>query len=958
MFKVVFRKMLSKRWMMLALLIGNILLVGIAAGNAMYSKAVLQRTLTREFQQTMEETQQYPAAVVLTVGKTKSQLPYYFQLKELSKSIEERFGAPALESIEHLTLSRSAVEPKQKRGDFSRTDITIGCLTDLTQHARIAGEPYKDVADENGVVDALITAATQEKLKIVVGDELIIKKITTPNGEPMVVRITGIFDRADTQDPYWLEKPEDVTTEFFISPVLFKQYYTSDSIEGMSRGVGAQWCTLLDYTKIDSDKIDQLMAAAGKLNAEIGSDTGDMVTVNFARTINTYLALAKSIRVTLLVIQVPVFVLLFAFILMVSRQLMQMEQSEIAVMRSRGASRGEILTIYLMQSGLLALIGFAAGIPVGAFLCRVLGSADSFLSFISRSGMSVRVDLTSLIYGLVGALISMLAMILPSLRYTKATIVGQKHKKHSKRVAPLWQKLFLDVICVGVALYALYTMNGQKALLAQKVAQGEPLDPLLFLASSLFMLGAGLFAVRLIPLIVYAIYRPFQRLWSPAMHVSFLRVLRERASQGFIIIFLIMTLALGVFNAQAARTINQNAEDNLRYTVGADVVLEEKWLDNAGAVEQHTASEFQYTEPDYTRYQSMEHVLSSAKVYRNDSVSVMGKADENAANDPSLYGNNRNGEGSMVNGVSLMAINTMDFGNTINMQGDLLPMHINNYLNAMAPNVQAIIVSSGFRDVLGYQMGDVLRFTYVDKDDNEYALDGIIYGFVDYWPGFMPRSYAQGADGNYTDRQNYLIVAHLSRVQANWGVTPYQVWLKTDGDSDFLPQWALDNKVTFTKYTDTREKLNDTLGAPLIQSANGILTVGFIVVLILCAVGFLIYWILSIRARTLQFGIFRAMGMLMREVITMLLNEQLYISGLSIALGTVVGFLTARLYMPLIQLAYTASDQVLPLKVSLAAGDMISLFSVIGTVMILGMVVLGVIVKRMNITQALKLGED
>ena len=271
MLKVVFRKMLSKRWMMLALLIGNILLVGIAAGNAMYSKAVLQRTLTREFQQTMEETQQYPATVVLTVGRTKSQLPNYFKLKALHQTIEERFGAPALQTVEHLMLSRSAVEPKQKRGDFSRTDITIGCLTELTLHARIAGEPYRDTPDENGVVDALITAATQEKLKLVVGDELTIKKITTPNGEPLVVRITGVFDRADTQDPYWLELPEEVTAEFFISPILFKQYYTSDSIEGMSRGVGAQWCTLLDYTKIDSDKIDQLMAAAGKLNAEIGS---------------------------------------------------------------------------------------------------------------------------------------------------------------------------------------------------------------------------------------------------------------------------------------------------------------------------------------------------------------------------------------------------------------------------------------------------------------------------------------------------------------------------------------------------------------------------------------------------------------------------------------------------------------------------------------------------------------
>ena len=145
---------------------------------------------------------------------------------------------------------------------------------------------------------------------------------------------------------------------------------------------------------------------------------------------------------------------------------------------------------------------------------------------------------------------------------------------------------------------------------------------------------------------------------------------------------------------------------------------------------------------------------------------------------------------------------------------------------------------------------------------------------------------------------------------------------------------------------------------PVLQGTNGILTVGFIVVLLLCTVGFLIYWILSIQSRALQFGIFRAMGMSMREVISMLLNEQLFISGLSIAVGALVGHLTARLYMPLIQLAYAASDNALPLEVVRYAADDIRLFSVVGGMILVCMIILGVLISRMKIAQALKLGED
>ena len=145
---------------------------------------------------------------------------------------------------------------------------------------------------------------------------------------------------------------------------------------------------------------------------------------------------------------------------------------------------------------------------------------------------------------------------------------------------------------------------------------------------------------------------------------------------------------------------------------------------------------------------------------------------------------------------------------------------------------------------------------------------------------------------------------------------------------------------------------------PMFQGTNGILTVGFIVVLLLCTTGFLIYWILSIQSRSLQFGIFRAMGMSLREILSMLINEQIFISGTSIATGAAIGILASKLYIPLIQLAYAASDNVLPLSIITDQSDFAKLFSVIGIVMLICMVILGVIISRIKIAQALKLGED
>ena len=201
-------------------------------------------------------------------------------------------------------------------------------------------------------------------------------------------------------------------------------------------------------------------------------------------------------------------------------------------------------------------------------------------------------------------------------------------------------------------------------------------------------------------------------------------------------------------------------------------------------------------------------------------------------------------------------------------------------------------------------------------------------------------------------------MGNLSQIQATCGVLPYQIWMKVKGSTQFIYDYIEESQLQLLSFKDTSAALVSKKNDPIFQGTNGILTVGFIVVLLLCTTGFLIYWILSIQSRSLQFGIFRAMGMSLREILAMLINEQIFISGASIATGAAIGIVASRLYIPLIQIAYAASDNVLPLSIITAQSDFVKLFSVIGIVILVCMIILGVIISRIKIAQALKLGED
>ena len=60
----------------------------------------------------------------------------------------------------------------------------------------------------------------------------------------------------------------------------------------------------------------------------------------------------------------------------------------------------------------------------------------------------------------------------------------------------------------------------------------------------------------------------------------------------------------------------------------------------------------------------------------------------------------------------------------------------------------------------------------------------------------------------------------------------------------------------------------------------------------------------------------------------------------------------------MIQIAYSSSDQVLPLEIISETSDYIRLFVVIGVMIAACMAILGVLISKIRISQALKLGED
>ncbi|MDY4519056.1 MAG: FtsX-like permease family protein [Candidatus Spyradocola sp.] len=946
MLRFVLRKMRAKKWMMLCLLIGNVLLVAISCVNPMYTRAVLQKTLLSDMKAILTEKNVYPGGVTITASLLKQKgviisQENYREARQAAQALSGQMGVPLRERVEELVIPNVQMTSRSLREDDREGKrINVGCLSDMAAHSALLAGTGMGNGVQDGVIDVVVSEKALLNLNLLVGEVLDTVELTTPDGQPLAVRIAGVYEASQTDDPYWVTSPAGYNTTVMMDEQLFCELFVQEGDERYP--LRATWNLLLDYTQMDSDRAQHYLDVLGDLRAQFPTSRNVTVTNNFGVALESFLSEGLRVRVTLLVLQAPIFALLAVFIFMVSRQMAEMEEAEIAVLKSRGAGRAQILGVYLIQSALLAALGLIAGVPLSLLLCQVLGSANAFLEFVSRTALPARVDGSVLLCGALAALLSVGTMLLPVVKFSRVSIVSQKRAKRAGRGMPWWQKSGLDVLLLAVSLYGWYTFNAQKDALAQRVLDGQSLDPLMVLSASLFIIGAGLLMVRLLPLAVHLVYLIGRRWWSPALFSSFLQVIRTRGSQGFIMVFLIFTVALGMFNATAARTIGDNAERNTRYTIGADIVLKEAWADSgqssaSGPESAGDTAPTRYVEPEFDGYRTLDGVASATRVLNDSSITV------------ALSG------GASLKGVRLMGIHTREFGQTAWFDESLLPVHWYEYLNVLSQDPEAVLLSENFERDYGYRLGDAVTF----RSSDGATMRGVVYGFVPYWPTYGQVVSVRGSDGVWREQDSYLIVANLTQVQSAFGVTPYEVWIQTDGGStQFIYDYIESSGKKLRSFRDANAEIIEQKRDAVMQGTNGILTVGFIVALVLCTVGFLIYWILSIRQRALQMGIFRAMGMTLREILTMLINEQVWISGLSIAAGAGIGWAASQLYVPLIQIAYAASDQLVPLRIVMSAADNLRLFAVVGLVMAVCLCVLGGIVRRMQIAKALKLGED
>jgi len=967
--RLLFRKMWNTRWMTFSTLVGLIVAVAFTVSIPMYADGALKRVVAQTLQ---DNSEGLPAGSLLmsyqAPGGTKTDT---LGLEEVDRYIREDVprdvGFPFNTYVNIRSIRSTEVSPEDPtKVDASRSrSMTIGTMSGLDQQVNYSAgmKPGNQVKD--GLIEAAMLEEGMYRNDLHVGD-ILEYPIYSGLDITLRVKITGSFKPDDETSPYWVQGFDSMMNGLYVDEAAFNEVLLKE------QGIPLQnsrWYYAFDLKEIQTSQLPGLTSLLERLDIELYQRLKDTkVDITFGDLLKQFRSQSLQLQTMLFTLAAPMIAMVFYFIAMNARQSLQKQESDIAVLRSRGASARQIFSLYLLEGMFLGVIALVIGPMLGYFMAKSIGSASGFLSFVDRKSIPIGVSKEAILLGLAAVLVAIIASLIPAITYARATIVSAKRRQARTDRAPVWQRWFLDIALLGLAGYGYYLFYERQMLTFQTGMTTDQLQvqPFLFFVPALAIFALGLFFLRLFPWILKLIQLIGRKLLPVPLYLTLTQLSRSSASYYPLMILLVLTLGLGVYNSAAARTIDLNSTERTLYRYGTDVIMQTVWEgtpevnpsgsgpnggSGGGGGQQGGGSGGQngggasggngagggqggggggaqqptkviYSEPPFEVFRRLDGVEGAARVLQTKgNVIVSGKS---------------GGQGMLV------GIDNVDFAKVAWFRNDLFPAHPYKYLDLLGKYEGAVLVSSKFADKYKLKTGDLVSIGIQGQ-----AIEFVIFGIIPYWPA------------QYPDQMPFFI-ANLDYIYDQVPLIPYEVWLKMEPDAKVGPlmEKLAAEGIELSSVRDVRTELVTQGKHPSRGGVFGILSLGFLVSVIISLIGYILYWFFNLSGRVVQFGVLRAMGLSRAQLSGMLLLEQVFTAGLSIALGIGIGQVASRLFLPFLQTTDNVSAQVPPFRIVFEESDMLQLYGVTVVMLIIGASMLLWQIRRLRVHQAVKMGEE
>ena len=226
----------------------------------------------------------------------------------------------------------------------------------------------------------------------------------------------------------------------------------------------------------------------------------------------------------------------------------------------------------------------------------------------------------------------------------------------------------------------------------------------------------------------------------------------------------------------------------------------------------------------------------------------------------------------------------------------------------------------------------------------------VVAGVFDYFPTYLPTSTSP------------MVVVSASRLATainaaipDQSIGPNEAWFATQRPGETRAALQALAPQSIVERAAVRSQQQED---PLIAAGwAGILAIAFGAVLLLSAIGFVVYSYLTAQQRALEFAILRTLGFSKPQIFSVVLFEHLFVIVAGMGLGTLVGMRLGRLMLVFLGVDEHGGQVVPPFVQRIAWGEVFVVWAILGTVFVATIAAVAALYFRLAVSRALRIGD-
>ncbi|HJN87448.1 MAG: hypothetical protein QGI50_14660 [Dehalococcoidia bacterium] len=452
-------------------------------------------------------------------------------------------------------------------------------------------------ADFERPMEVAIDTLGAELLQLGVGDEMEIFPassftVSSSTGPPsMQAKIVGVFERVDPEDEFWF----GASREFSFKSdrwTYIPLFTTEEAILNRMLGrypslfIDTTWFFYLDRQGVRARDVNDLQGLARSIRRDVPANLNNAsIAIKLDRVLDDYKEQLRLARIPLFMIVFLVTGILVYYLGLVSGLVVKSRGTEIAMLKSRGATTSQVGLLALAEGSLLAVPAVVFGPLMALAVVRLLGR---FFFGLGGGGelASVPVSLSPLAFflGLAGGLLAVGALTVLTLVAARQGIVEFRQTEARPPRAPFIHRYYLDVLLLVLIGALWWQTQTRETFLVQTLDSRElQIDYIGLFRPLLELLAIGLLVLRVFPIVLSLVARVTEPV-GPSWLVHGLRhVSRDPIMPGALIILLTLATGLGVIGSAFSSTLERSQRERVLYAAGADLRI--RHTGTAGAVD-------------------------------------------------------------------------------------------------------------------------------------------------------------------------------------------------------------------------------------------------------------------------------------------------------------------------------------------------------------------------------------